>query len=91
MYNATDSTSGEIFSNSLCRDLGHDWRMTTAPNYRTCTRNKCRAAQRLHQGRWVDARSHATATSPASSDKQQGIHTQPLSIWAATELNQQGA
>jgi hypothetical protein len=86
MHNATDSTSIEIFSNSLCRDIGHDWRMTTAPNYRTCTRNKCRAAQRFHQGRWVDAttRPSQNRTGTVSS------HTEQATIiWATSGSSQQ--
>ena len=40
-------------ANSLCRDIGHDWMITTAANYRVCKREKCRASQRLLDGQWV--------------------------------------
>ena len=46
---------GEVFTNSTCRDLGHDWMSTTADNYRKCTRNQCKAAQRLVNREWVNA------------------------------------
>ena len=44
---------GESFANSLCRDTGHDWMMTTAANWRVCKRERCRASQRLVDGQWV--------------------------------------
>jgi hypothetical protein len=90
-HTTTHQPVAEHFRNSLCRDIGHDWRATTASNYRTCTRHKCRAAQRLHQGRWVDAPSRATATSHAPSCKPQALPLHPLSIWAGSEPTQQGA
>jgi hypothetical protein len=92
MYNTSDQTAAEIFRNSSCCDIGHDWKATTAPNYRVCTRAKCHAAQRFHQGQWVDAPGRATATGPATiSSKPQALPLQPLSIWAGNDLSQQGA
>jgi len=38
--------------NRLCRDLGHSWMLTTAANYRVCTREDCRASERLVNGHW---------------------------------------
>jgi len=41
--------------NTLCLSIGHDWRRTTADNYRVCQRTACHAAQRLVRGEWIDA------------------------------------
>jgi len=46
-------TSAESFANSLCRDTGHDWMLTTAANWRVCKRERCRASERLVDGLWV--------------------------------------
>jgi hypothetical protein len=43
----------EKFTNTLCRDIGHSWQATTAPNYRACTRSGCHAAQHLDHGIWI--------------------------------------
>ena len=40
-------------SNSLCKDLGHDWMTTVAANWRMCRREYCPASQRLVNGQWV--------------------------------------
>ncbi len=40
--------------NRLCRDTGHDWQTTTGDNFRKCNRVDCKAAQRLHNGQWID-------------------------------------
>jgi hypothetical protein len=53
MSNKKPST--ETFQNSLCRDIGHDWVVSTVSNYRTCQRHKCRSAQRLQDGVWINA------------------------------------
>ena len=88
MFMQANQTAAETFSNSLCRDIGHDWKTTTAPNYRTCQRAKCKAAQRFHHGRWMDAttRPAKNCTGTLSSHTEQATMT-----WAATEPNQQGA
>lgn len=39
---------------NLCEAAGHDWRVTTASNYRVCRYPGCRAAQHLRNGQWVD-------------------------------------
>ena len=88
MHSTTDRPAAETFSNSLCRDIGHDWKTTTVSNYRLCQRTKCKAAQRFHQGRWMDAttRSTQTRTAPLPFSPEQAVMT-----WAAPEPRQQGA
>ena len=39
--------------NSTCRDLGHDWTLTAARDWRWCRRENCRASERLVKGQWV--------------------------------------
>ncbi len=41
-------------NNSLCRAIGHNFRLTTSSTYRVCGRSHCGAAQRLHNGAWID-------------------------------------
>lgn len=41
--------------NSTCRHFGHQWQRTAGRNYRRCTREKCRAVERLVGDTWVDA------------------------------------
>src|SRR5579884_3890377 len=56
--------------NSLCREIGHKFCSTTSNNYRVCSRAHCGAAQRLHNGAWVDvpkpakAEKHEPETAP---------------------------
>ena len=78
----------ETFTNALCRDLGHDWKPTPVSNYRLCQRSKCKAAQRLHQGQWMDVATRPAThrTSPLLCQTEQAIM-----IWATTEPRQQGA
>jgi hypothetical protein len=39
---------------TLCWDTGqHNWRSTTASNYRVCERDGCKAVQYLQGGEWV--------------------------------------
>ena len=40
-------------ANSTCRHCGHDWMSTTAANWRVCKRERCRASERLVNGKWV--------------------------------------
>lgn len=51
--NKRTAPTGEIYANSTCRDLGHSWITTTAPNYRVCDRMHCHAAERWLDGAWV--------------------------------------
>jgi hypothetical protein len=87
MHHTTHQTVAETFSNSLCRDIGHDWKPTTVSNYRICQRAKCKAAQRLRQGQWMDAttRSAQTRTGTLPCHTEQAVMT-----WAPPEPNQQG-
>jgi hypothetical protein len=88
MYHTTNQSATETFTNSLCRDIGHDWKPTPVSNYRLCQRGKCKAAQRFHQGRWIDVTTrpapHRTGPLPCHTE-------QATMIWAATEPRQQGA
>lgn len=56
----TNPQQAEHRANSLCRDVGHEWKQTAVSNYRICQRDKCRAAQRLQDGQWVSALSTRT-------------------------------
>jgi hypothetical protein len=87
-HTPTHQPVAEPFRNSLCRDIGHNWKPTPVSNYRLCQRSKCKAAQRLHQGRWMDV-----TTRPATHRSGSLLcHTeQAVMTWAATEPNQQGA
>ncbi len=40
-------------SNSLCRDVGHDWQWTTSTTFRKCHRTGCKATERLVRNQWV--------------------------------------
>ena len=59
--------------NSLCKSIGHEWKSGLDPDFRTCTRSQCRAAERLVEGIWIDATRHSSTrlsqatTSPSSS------------------------
>jgi hypothetical protein len=88
MSHATDHPPAETFTNSLCRDIGHDWKPTPVSNYRLCQRSKCKSAQRLHQGRWMDV-----TTRPANNRTGSlPCHTeQATMIWAPPEPTRQGA
>jgi hypothetical protein len=70
--------------NSLCRSVGHDWKTGFVESYRTCTREQCKAAERLVNGEWIDATRQPTSRNPqaASSpsllwntDLYDGLHT----------------
>lgn len=83
--------SSEVFPNSLCRDLGHEWLTTTAPNYRLCQREKCRAAERLEGGEWVNARQPRPWLDPLTAyEKRQALPRQSMIIWEAGQPSQQG-
>jgi hypothetical protein len=88
MYHTTRQTVAETFTNSLCCDIGHDWKPTPVSNYRLCQRSKCKAAQRFHQERWMDATTRSAKTRAAAlpCSPEQAVMT-----WAATEPTQQGA
>lgn len=65
-------------ANSLCRSIGHDWRMTTAPDYRLCQRQGCKAAEHLRQGQWVSATPQPVRHLPGR------VPRQILMPWAAS-------
>jgi hypothetical protein len=81
----------ENFTNSSCRDTGHDWKTTAASNYRICQRDKCHAAERLEHGQWVNARHACPWTDPCVAyQKRQAMPKQTLTVWDAC-TQQQGA
>ena len=88
MHHTTNQTTAETFTNSLCRDIGHDWKPTPVSDYRLCQRDKCKAAQRFHQGRWMDVTArpatHRSGTLPCHPG-------QATMTWAPPEPTQQGA
>ena len=88
MYNTADQPPAETFTNALCRDIGHDWKPTPVSDYRLCQRTKCKAAQRFHQGRWMDVTTRPTSnrTGPLPCHTEQVVMT-----WASIEPTQQGA
>ena len=42
-----------MVENKLCLEIGHDWRATTASNFRVCGRANCHAVQLYKHGRWI--------------------------------------
>ncbi len=86
MHHTTNQTTAETFTNSLCRDIGHNWKPTTVPDYRLCQRGKCKAAQRFHHGRWMDATTRSAKHRPMSLSTEQAVMT-----WVIPEPRQQGA
>jgi hypothetical protein len=88
MHHTTHQTVAETFTNSLCRDIGHDWKPTAVSNYRLCQRTKCKAAQRFHQGQWMDA----TTRSAKNHVDTMSLYTEQVTMtWAPPEPKQQGA
>jgi hypothetical protein len=57
----------EKFKNSTCRLLGHDYRSTTSPTYRACTRSGCGAAQRLGHGTWITVAKRSERNRPGDT------------------------
>jgi hypothetical protein len=58
--NSTNPQQAEVWSNSLCRDLGHEWKKAAVSTYRICQRDKCRAAERWQDGQWRNVLSTRT-------------------------------
>lgn len=50
--------------NSLCKSIGHEWKSGLDPHFRTCTREQCRAAERLVNGVWTCVTRHSSTRSP---------------------------
>ena len=69
------------FRNSTCRDLGHDWMTTSAANYRVCKREKCRASERLIDGRWVSNDRAYRFHDPVVAYNRRKSQPQQASIW----------
>jgi hypothetical protein len=67
--------------NHACRDVGHDWQITTDETIRQCTRHDCRAVERFIYGSWMPV-----SSSPAQPEPQHisGLYQQQ-SFWSATQ------
>jgi hypothetical protein len=83
-HTTTHQPVAETFTNSLCRDIGHDWKPTPVSNYRLCQRGKCKAAQRLYHGRWTDVTARPARSLSLSTE-------QASMTWAPPEPTQRGA
>ena len=83
-------------SNSLCRDLGHDWTLTTADNWRWCRREHCHASERLVNGRWVSNASLYRSHTPVIGGSRKRRQPEQATVWptpddpAPTPLTDQG-
>jgi len=51
--------------NHACRDVGHDWQLTTDDTFRKCSRQDCQAVERLVYGSWMPI-----SSSPAQPEPQ---------------------
>lgn len=58
---------------SLCEIAGHNWRVTTALNYRVCQSSGCRAAQCFTHGQWVNVPQRARAQEQDCFSQQLGL------------------
>jgi hypothetical protein len=66
--------------NHACRDVGHDWQLTTDETIRQCTRHDCRAVERLVYESWMPV-----ASLPTQPETQHISDLyQQLSFWSAT-------
>lgn len=75
----TRQASPSPLRNSTCRHVGHEWKSGgLAPNYRVCTREHCRAAQRLMGGEWIDVLPH-----PSTRPFQPTVSCVPSSLWTS--------
>ena len=67
--------------NHACRDVGHDWQLTTDDTFRKFSRHDCQAVERLIYGSWM----------PVSSSPQQPEPRyiadlyQQQSFWSSTQ------
>jgi len=50
--------------NHACRDVGHDWQLTTDETFRKCSRQDCHAVERLIYGSWMPATSSPKEPEP---------------------------
>jgi hypothetical protein len=84
--------------NHACRDVGHDWQLTTNDTFRKCSRHDCQAVERLIHGSWVPVISstvqsetqQASATCQQQSFWSNGQHTErPLDLESLTLLTRE--
>lgn len=68
--------------NHACRDVGHDWQLTTDESFRQCTRRDCRAVERFVYGSWMPI-----ASSVPQPEKQQASASsyQQLAFWSSSQ------
>jgi hypothetical protein len=83
--NKKKKAQAETFTNSSCRDLGHAWAITTADNYRKCSRDKCKAAQRLVRGQWVNALQERPWTDPRIEWARKGTMPKQVALFSYSE------
>jgi hypothetical protein len=82
--------------NHACRDVGHDWQLTTNDTFRQCSRHDCRAVERFVYGSWVPVSSDPAhlerqQPGPASStfyQLQLADTCQQLSFWSSHQHTQ---
>src|SRR5690242_1568553 len=67
--------------NHACRDVGHDWQLTTDETIRQCTRHDCRAVERLIYGSWMPVSSSATQDERQQPPAASAFYRQ-LAFWA---------
>ena len=67
--------------NHACRDVGHDWQLTTNDTFRKCSRQDCQAVERLVYGSWIPVTS-----SPQQPEPQYLSNLyQQQSFWSTTQ------
>jgi hypothetical protein len=79
MRNTSHSSQRKILTNSLCHDVGHDWKSSLGTTYRLCQRKDCRLAQRLVDGTW---REIATRRRSRQSQSEQRLLWDELTLLA---------
>ena len=67
--------------NHACRDVGHDWQITTDETIRQCTRRDCRAVERLVYGSWMAVSSSSVADEQQQPPAASAFYRQ-LAFWA---------
>ena len=67
--------------NHACRDVGHDWQLTTNDTFRKCSRQDCQAVERLIYGSWMPV-----SSSPKQPEPQYITDLyQQQSFWASNQ------
>jgi hypothetical protein len=69
-------------TNHACRDVGHDWHITTADTFRQCSRQDCKAVERLVYGSWVSV---TPSTSNQMEQDGSPASCQQLTFWTGAQ------